>query len=343
MVILFESFGNFTSGQTSYMALVSRKSRGTITLTEKEFLFKSEKDKITFHLRVSDIQNFAMKTRLQLPTIELVSVQGILYTFYPHKKEGSSRATSKKATTDLFRQLTRSTFRKESPILFETIGSFRDCDLNDEMVASDFQRGIIFFNEDVLSFKPFTEKSIYQIPILNILKILIDTSNIGLAVNIQTRDGKSYTLMALKKQLKMYAKDKSKTKKLHELLNQAKIYKSSEQIRLEKEDQEKIERIMSMMEVSNRLRLDMIRVALDMEEKLFAQKVFQWAKEFNFLIDGDYLIINQDTVKEFIEDLSGGANIASQRGVKIKCRFCEKLIEYGAKICPHCGKDTSNF
>ena len=100
---------------------------------------------------------------------------------------------------------------------------------------------------------------------------------------------------------------------------------------------------MSMMEVSNRLRLDMIRIALDMDEKLFTQKVFQWAKEFNFLIDGDYLIINQNTVKEFIENLSVGANTVPQKGLKIKCRFCEKLIEYGAKICPHCGKEASNL
>ena len=199
MVILFESFGNFTSGQTSYMALVSRKSRGTITLTEKDFLFKSEKDKITFQLRVNDIQNFAMKTRFQLPTIELVSIQGILYTFYPHKKEGRSLAASKKATIDLFRQLTRSTFRKESPILFETIGSFRTHYLNDATVELDSQRGIIFFNEDFLSFKPFTEKSIFQIQILNILNILIDSSDNGLAVNIQTSEGKSYALIALKK------------------------------------------------------------------------------------------------------------------------------------------------
>ena len=343
MVILFESFGNFTTGQTSYIALVSRKSRGTITLTEKEFLFKSVKDKITFHLRISDIQNFAMKSRFQLPTIELLSIQGIIYTFYPHKKEDSSLATSKKATIDLFRQLTRSTFKKESPILFETIGSFRDYDLNGGKTVSDSLKGMIFLNEDFLSFKPFTEKSVYQIPILNISKIIIDTSNIGPAVNIQTKEGKSYTLMVLKKQLKVYAKDKSKTGKLYELLNQAKIYKSSEHIRLEKEEQEKIERIKSMMEVSNRLRLDMIRVALDMDEKLFTQKVFQWAKEFNFLIDGDYLIINQDSAKEFIEDLSVGANILSRKGLKIKCRFCEKLIEYGAKICPHCGKDTTNY
>lgn len=342
MVILFESFGNFTTGQTSYMALISRKSRGTITLTEKEFMFKSEKDKIAFHLRFRDVQNFALKTRFQLPTIELVSVQGILYTFYPHKKEKSSLATSKKATEDLFRQLTRSTFKKESPILFETTGSFRDYDLTGGRAVSDSQRGIIFLNEDFLSFKPFVEKSIYQIPIMNIIKILIDTSNIGPAVNIQTKEGKSYTLMALKKQLKMHTKNKPKTEKLYELLNQAKIYKLSEQIRLEKEEQEKIERIKSMMEVSSRLRLDMIRTALDMDEKLFTQKVFQWAKEFNFLIDGDYLIINEDTAKEFIEDLSVGANILSRRGLKIKCRFCDNLIEYSAKICPHCGKETIN-
>ena len=343
MVILFESFGNFTTGQTSYMALVSKKSRGTITLTEKEFLFKSEKDKITFHLRVRDIQNFAVKTRFQLPTIELVSVQGIIYTFYPNRRERSSHITSKKATEDLFRQLTRSTFKKESPILFETTGSFRCYDLNEGETVSDSQRGIIFLNEDFLSFKPFTEKSIYQIPIQSILKILIETSNIGPAVNVQIKEGKSYTLMALKKQLKMYVKDKSKTEKLYELLKQAKTYKSSEQIRLEKEEQEKIGRIKSMMGVSNKLRLDMIRTALDMDEKLFTQKVFQWAKEFNFLIDGDYLIINQDTAKEFIEDLSVGANILSRRGLKIKCRFCENLIEYGAKICPYCGKETINF
>ena len=90
MVVLFESYGNFTSGQTSYLALTSKKSRGTITLTEKEFLFNSEKDNILFHLRTNDIQNFSIRNRFKLLTIELVSVQGINYTFYPHKKEKHS-------------------------------------------------------------------------------------------------------------------------------------------------------------------------------------------------------------------------------------------------------------
>ena len=343
MVVLFESYGNFTSGQTSYMALVSRKSRGTITLTDKEFLFKSEKDKILFHLRTNDIQNFSIKNRFKLPTIELISVQGISYTFYPHKKERSSLTTSKKATEDLFRELTRSTFKKENPILFETIGSLKNSDSEEGIFASEALIGVIFLNEDYLSFKPFTEKSISQISILNFISISSDTSKSGPAVIIQTKDGKYYSFVTLKKHIGRYTKDKSKTERLFELINQAKIYKTSEQTRLQKEEKEKIDRIKSMIQVSNKLRLDMIRTALDMDDKLFTEKVFQWAKQFNFIIDGDYLIINQDTATEFLNDLSTGTSILSRRGLKIRCRFCEKLVEYGANICPYCGKETTNF
>ena len=341
MVVLFESYGNFTSGQTSYKALISRKSRGTITLTDKEFRFKSEKDNILFHLRTNDIENFSVKNRFKLPTIELVSVQGMSYTFYPHKKERSSLTTSKKATEDLFRELTRSTFKKENPILFETIGSLKNC-ATEEDLASEALPGVIFLNEDYLSFKPFNEKSIAQISVLNIINISSDTSKSGPAVNIQTKEGKFYSFITLKKHIGRYSKEKAKTERLFELVNQAKIYKSSEQTRLEKEEKEKINRVKSMMEVSNKVRLDMIRTALDMDKKLFTEKVFQWAKQFNFLIDGDYLVINQDTATDFLNDLSTGPSILSRRGLKMKCRFCEKLIEYGVKICPFCGKETVN-
>jgi rRNA maturation endonuclease Nob1 len=342
MVVLFESYGNFTSGQTSYRALISKKSRGTITLTDKEFLFKSEKDNILFHLRMSDIENFSVINRFKLPTIELISVQGIIYTFYPHKKESSSLTTSKKATEDLFRELTRSTFKKESPILFETIGNLKNSESEEEILTTEALTGVIFLNEDYLSFKPFTEKSITQILILNIDNISGDTSKSGPGVKIQTKDGKFHLFMTLKKHIGRYTNDRTKTERLLELINNAKIYKSSEQTRLKKEEKEKIDRIKSMMEVSHKLRLDMVRTALDMDDKLFTEKVFQWAKQFNFLIDGDYLVINQETASDFLNDLSTGTNILSRRGVKIKCRFCERLIEYGAKICPYCGKETEN-
>ncbi len=342
MVVLFESYGNFTSGQTSYLALISRKSRGTITLTNKEFLFKSEKDNILFHLRTNDIQNFSIKNRFKLPTIELVSVQGIIYTFYPHKKERSSLATSKKATEDLFRELTRSKFKKENPILFETIGSLKNKNIEEGIFTSEALTGIIFLSEDYLSFKPFTEKSIAQIPILDINDISCDILKSGPTVSIQTKDGKFYSFMTLKKHIGRNINNKEKTERFFKIIDQAKVYKTSEQTRLQKEEFEKINRIKSMMLVSNKLRLDMIRTTLDMDEKLFTEKVFQWAKEFNFLIDGDYLIINQDTTADFLDDLYTEKNILSRRGLKIECGFCEMLIEYGARICPYCGKETYN-
>jgi hypothetical protein len=340
MVVLFESYGNFTSGQTSYKALISRKSRGTITLTDKEFLFKSERDNILFHLRKKDIQNFSIKNRFNLPTIELISVQGINYTFYPHKKEKSSLATSKKATEELFRELTRSTFKKENPILFETIGNYKNSDSEEGILKSEGLMGFIFLNEDYLSFKPFIEKSIRQLLILDIDNIFNDTSKLGPTVNIQAKDGNYYSFIALKKQLGRYTKDKVKTNRLFELINQAKMYKTSEQLRLQKEEKEKIDRIKSMVLVSNKLRLDMMRMALEMDERLFTEKVFQWAKQFNFIIEGDYLLVNQDTTTHFLNELSTESSILSRRGLKISCRFCENLIEYGAMICPYCGKET---
>jgi hypothetical protein len=340
MVVLFESYGNFTSGQTSYRALISRKSRGTITLTDKEFLFKSEKDNILFHLRRKDIQNFSIKNRFNLPTIELISVQGINYTFYPHKKEKSSLATSKKATEELFRELTRSTFKKENPTLFETIGSFTTSVSESGLLTSKHLSCVIFLNEDYLSFKPFVEKSIIQLSILNIVKISNDTSKLGPSVEIKVKDGKFYSIFAQKKQIGRYIKDKVKTNRLFELINQAIIYKTSEQTRLQKEEKEKIDRIKSMIQVSSKLRLDMMRTALEMDDKLFTEKVFKWAQQFNFIIEGDYLLVNQDTATAFLNDLSTESSILSRRGLKIYCRFCENLIEYGALICPYCGNET---
>ncbi|KKN13790.1 hypothetical protein LCGC14_1002840, partial [marine sediment metagenome] len=41
MVILYESQGSFNSGVPSYRLLISKKSKGTISLTEKILSFES--------------------------------------------------------------------------------------------------------------------------------------------------------------------------------------------------------------------------------------------------------------------------------------------------------------
>ena len=58
-----------------------------------------------------------------------------------------------------------------------------------------------------------------------------------------------------------------------------------------------------MVNVSDRLSLDMMRRALKIKEETFLDNIFKWAAEFGFRIDGEYLVINKDTVEEFIDVL----------------------------------------
>ena len=93
---------------------------------------------------------------------------------------------AKKSTEELFRQLTRITYKKESPILFETKGGFMDDGSIGENSAPETLKGIIFLNENYLFFKPFNEKTMYQIAILNILSIMKGDPDLGPSVKIQT-------------------------------------------------------------------------------------------------------------------------------------------------------------
>jgi hypothetical protein len=337
MVIHFESFGNFATGHPSYLALVSRKSRGTIKLTDKGFTFKSDKDKILFQIKISEINKFYITKRLKLPTIELINKQGTYFTFYPHKKEKTSFSTSKKLTKDLFRQIARLSFRNEKNILFEANGI---CWLgSNETEDNKVGKGIILLTEDFLSFKPFKKGTVHQVKIKDIVRIINNVQDSNSNIKIQTIDNNTYSYSILKKKLGIKVRDKSKIIKFYELIHHAKEYKVSEQIHREKEEKERIEQLKSMLQVSNRLKLDMMRIALDMDDKEFTKKVFEWAEKFKFIIDGEYLIVNYDTIPEFLDDLSSGFSTFRRSEIKVKCQYCENFIDFDAKICPNCGKE----
>lgn len=71
---------------------------------------------------------------------------------------------------------------------------------------------------------------------------------------------------------------------------------------LEKE-KEILKRIKKMMEVSSRIKLDVMRDALDMNTKVFNSRIFDWAEKFNFKINGDFVIIEQADIEGFMADL----------------------------------------
>ena len=83
-----------------------------------------------------------------------------------------------------------------------------------------------------------------------------------------------------------------------EMISKCKEMKERQQ--QERERREKIERI---MRVSSRIRLDTMRDVLNLEPKIFHERLIGWAEKFGFEIDGDYLNINKDKVSDFIEKL----------------------------------------
>ena len=55
-----------------------------------------------------------------------------------------------------------------------------------------------------------------------------------------------------------------------------------------------------MLNVSKSIKLEMMRKALQMDEDTFNNKIFDWAMEFGFEIDREYININNDTVDDFL-------------------------------------------
>jgi len=66
---------------------------------------------------------------------------------------------------------------------------------------------------------------------------------------------------------------------------------------------ETLEKIKQIIQVSDRIKLDMMKSALKIDTSTFNEKVFDWAAKFGFTISGDEIIINKDTVNEFMDAL----------------------------------------
>jgi len=63
------------------------------------------------------------------------------------------------------------------------------------------------------------------------------------------------------------------------------------------------EKIKTMLEVSTRISLDRMQDVLELEKKTFNKRIFDLAKQYGFTIDGDYLIVNKETVSDFVDSL----------------------------------------
>lgn len=72
------------------------------------------------------------------------------------------------------------------------------------------------------------------------------------------------------------------------------------------EDQAIIERLNDIANVSTQIRLDMLRNILKISpdnQEYFDVKIFGWAHQFGFRIDGNFLLFKKDAMIEFIQSL----------------------------------------
>lgn len=84
------------------------------------------------------------------------------------------------------------------------------------------------------------------------------------------------------------------------------ILSNLEELKRSKEDytqNKNLETLKSLLEISKRIRIDMIQSLLDVDKEKLYKVLIKWGKEFQCEIDGDFLIINKAKLPELIEFL----------------------------------------
>jgi len=78
-----------------------------------------------------------------------------------------------------------------------------------------------------------------------------------------------------------------------------------EKLKIEpKENEGVIERLISLLCVSKRIKVDMIQELLKLNKETLIKVLIEWGQKYNFELDGDYLNINKELLSKLIGDLN---------------------------------------
>ncbi len=80
-----------------------------------------------------------------------------------------------------------------------------------------------------------------------------------------------------------------------------------------KQGKESIEKLKQIFKVSDRIKLNIMRDALNLDETSFNNKIINWTSEFGFKISGDELFVNESKVSPFITALHKQYGIEEQK------------------------------
>ncbi len=190
--------------------------------------------------------------------------------------------------------------------------------------------GFIFISENLLTFKSYEKGVFYEIPFSQMKDISMDKY----CIKIFTENGNEYSLFPLKNKT---TQDKKRIPYIFNMLTELRKGQPIEELRI-------IEKLKQIMKVSSKISVKMLKELFKLEIGKTYEIVYNWASKFGFTVEGDYLIVNESAVLEFIKLLDDRPEVDTKiEGGKTNCSYCGNSIEVSLKICPYCGNENVKF
>ena len=108
-----------------------------------------------------------------------------------------------------------------------------------------------------------------------------------------------------------------------------------------KTEQQIIDKLKSMIQVSPRININVLKEVLAVESSIFYQNIYNLAAKLDIIVDGDYLKVDKIPVSEFIKGLNEYFNLGISDKMliegKLSCPYCGAPIKLNAKFCTQCG------
>jgi hypothetical protein len=64
-----------------------------------------------------------------------------------------------------------------------------------------------------------------------------------------------------------------------------------------------IEKLRNLLKMSKRIKLDILEEVLNIEKSMIIDLILEWGEKYQFELDGEYLVINMDTLPELLKEL----------------------------------------
>ena len=200
--------------------------------------------------------------------------------------------------------------------------------------------GICFLllNKEKIIFKSQQMIIIQEIMLRNITTLAKELSGYDNYVEIITTANQRFTFCVVTAGRK--EPDNNGTRHVYSLLLNLDVVKG-------KAEQQIFDKLKSMIQVSPRINVSVLKEVLGVESSIFYQNIYNLAAQLELTVDGDYLKVEKISVSEFIRGLNKyfKLGISDEMLVeeKLSCPYCGSPLKLNAKFCTQCGTTLVNY